>query len=124
MIEAMRSNGGMIRRELIRLLVLREICDDYENVDQIILPSIAREGAPHGFTIERSEVVEALRGLVSDGLAKAYILSSRLPHVTELDGMPEIGEVEENFTTYFWATQKGLDFHRADDTWWPFADEL
>jgi hypothetical protein len=38
------SNGGdmpwPIRPELIRLLVLIEISDDYENVDQVILPHL------------------------------------------------------------------------------------
>ena len=50
--------------------------DDYENVDQIILPTVAKLAASeYGLTIERPEVVSALAGLVADGLAKAYLLS-------------------------------------------------
>ena len=32
----------MDRRELIRRMVLNAICDDFENVDQIILPVVER----------------------------------------------------------------------------------
>ena len=48
------------RTELVRLLVLNEICDDYENVDQIILPHLAQNTAKCGLTIERLEIVQAL----------------------------------------------------------------
>ena len=113
----------MTRTELIRLLVLREICDDFENVDQIILPNISRDGASYGFTVERPEVVEALAWLVTEGLAKAYILSSRPPHETQIGGMPSIDHVEDDFRTYFLATDNGRHLHRADDSWWPFGDE-
>jgi hypothetical protein len=55
---------SMDRSELVRLLVLCEICDDYENVDQIIFPGVARDAARCGLVIERSEVVNALAGLI------------------------------------------------------------
>ncbi len=115
----------MERRELIRRLVLDSICDDVENVDQIILPDVAREGSRLGLTIERSDIVDALEGLVEDGLAKAYLLSGTMgpdPFAGELPGMPSLDAVEENFQTYFYITKKGTDFHLADDTWWPFDD--
>jgi hypothetical protein len=35
----------MDRRELVRLFVLSDVCDDYENIDQIILPFVAENGA-------------------------------------------------------------------------------
>jgi hypothetical protein len=113
----------MDRRELVRLLVLNEICDDLENVDQIILPHVAEQTAKCGLTIERSEIVEALGGLVRDGLAKVYILSPWEPFSTELANMPPLDVVEENFETYFYVTKKGIDLHLSDDTWWPFDDE-
>jgi hypothetical protein len=113
----------MNRRELIRRFVLRVISDDYENVDQIILPDVAADGARCGLTIERSDVVDALAGLIEDGLAKAYLLSGTKPHVTELRGMPSIEVVEEYFRTYFYITTQGRDLHLSDDTWWPFDDE-
>ncbi len=104
-------------------MVLREICDDYENVDQVILRNVAKDGAKLGMTIERSEVVDALAWLIQDGLAKAYRLSGTKPFAIELEGMPPLDVVEEDFKTYFWATKEGLDIHLSDDSWWPFDDD-
>ncbi len=113
----------MDRDELVRLLVLNAICDDYENVDQVILRDVAADGAKCGLTIERSEVVHALAGLVEDGMAKVYILSARAPHVTELLDMPEMDIPEDDFKTYFYITKKGMHLHLSHDTWWPLDDE-
>jgi hypothetical protein len=74
-----------------------------------------------GFTVDRSEIVEALAGLIADGLASAYLLSGYGPS-RKLDGMPPLEVVEEDFTTYFYITKKGLDFHLSDDTF-PFNDD-
>jgi hypothetical protein len=113
------------RSEFVRRLVLNSICDDFENVDQVILPDVAADGAKCGLTIERPEVVEALAGLIEDGLAKAYRLPgpSRDPFSGELKGMPPMDVIEEDFKTYFYITEKGMDLHLSDDTWWPFDDE-
>lgn len=112
----------MNRTDLIRRMVLNSICDDYENVDQVILPDVVRDSAKFGFTVERPEIVDALAGLIEDGLAKAYLLSSRGPE-QELHGMPPLDVVAENFKTYFYITKKGMDLHLSDDTWWPFDDD-
>jgi hypothetical protein len=61
----------MNRKELVRCLVLNAISDDYENVDQVILRDVAEHGAKCGLSIERCEIVEALAGLIEDGLATA-----------------------------------------------------
>jgi hypothetical protein len=45
------------------------------------------------------------------------------PFAGELPGMPPLDVVEENFQTYFYITKKGMDFHLADDSWYPFEDE-
>jgi len=112
----------MNRAELVRLLVLSEICDDYENVDQIIFPHVAKAAAKCGLVIERSEIVNALAGLIEDGLAKAYLLSPFEPFSTELEGMPQLDVIEEDFETYFWATKKGIDLQLSQITSWPFDD--
>ncbi len=109
----------MRRNDLIRLMVLNAICDDYENVDQMILPYVEKDCAKLGLTMERSEIVNALSELVGGGLARAYPLPSSEP----LQGMPGLDAVEENFTTYFFITEKGMDLHLSDDTWWPFDDQ-
>jgi|HubBroStandDraft_6_1064221.scaffolds.fasta_scaffold86449_2 hypothetical protein len=115
----------MERRELIRRLVLNSICDVFENVDQIILRDVTRDGSKFGLTIERTDIVDALKGLIEDGLAKAYLLrgTGPDPFAGELPGMPPLDVVEEDFQTYFYITKKGMDFHLADDSWWPFEDE-
>ena len=113
----------MNRSEFVQRLVLREIGDDYENVDQMILQNVAAVGAKCGLTIDRPEIVKALAELIKDGLAKAYLLSGTKPYATELPGMPQIDVAEEDFKTYFYITKKGLDLHRSDDTYWPFDDE-
>jgi hypothetical protein len=74
-------------------------------------------------TIGRSEVVDALAGLIADGLAKAYDLSGRGPFSMELPGMPPLDVVEEEFRTYFLATERGMDLQLSDGAWWPFDDE-
>ena len=114
----------MDRSELVRLMVLNEICDDFENVDQMILPGIARAAAKSGLAIERSEIVDALAGLVKDGLAKAYILTPPCgdPFSREFQGMPPLDVVEEDFETYFYATKQGLDLQRSGATCFPYDE--
>ena len=95
------------RSELVRRMVLNAICDDYENVDQMILRDVAKHGAKLGFAVERSDIVGALAELIKDGLAKAYLLSATEP-AKELESMPSLEVVEENFETYFYITKKGM----------------
>jgi len=110
------------RKELLRRIVLNAICDDYENIDQVILRDARDTAEKLDLTIERTDVVEALKGLIDDGLAKAYLLSPSKPWVTELAGMPSVEVPEEYFKTYFYISKKGMDLHLSDDSWWPFED--
>ena len=112
----------MDRKGLVLRFVLNSICDDCENVDQIILNQVAEDGAKCGLTIERGEIVDALSGMIENGLAKAYALSCWEP-ARELQGMPDIRVPEEYFETYFYITEKGMDVHESDKAWWPFDDE-
>ena len=112
----------MDRNELVRRLVLNEICDDYENVDQVILPNVLKQCRKLGFVLERSEVVLALSRLIDEGLAKAYLFSPFEP-AKELQGMPALDVIEEGFMTYFYVTKKGMETHLSDDSWWPFDDK-
>ncbi len=100
------------------------MCDDFESIDQIILPTVRKDGARLGLTIERTEIVDTLAGLVADELAKAYLLSTPAngPFSTKIQGMPAVDVPEENFETYFYPTRKGMNLHLSDDTWWPFDD--
>ena len=112
----------MDTNELLRLMVLNEISDDYENVDQIIFPNVARQCAKLGLVIQRPQIVQALSELVNDDFAKAYLLSAKEP-IRELKRMPALRRIEKSFRTYFYATRKGLDLHVHDDPSWPFDDE-
>jgi len=115
----------MTRVEFVQRLVLNAICDDFENVDQMILRDVAEIGAKCGLTIQREEVVEGLRALVEGGLAKAYDLTAfgRDEFSCEIAGMPPLDVVDVEFRTYFYVTKKGIDFHQADQSWWPLSDE-
>ena len=84
----------MIRRDFLRRLVLNSVCDDFENVDQVILRDVATAAAKCGLRVERSEVVDTLASLIADGLVKAYILPGpgSSPFSGELRGMPPESE--------------------------------
>jgi hypothetical protein len=110
----------MTRAELVQRLVLDTTCDDFENLDQVILRSVADSGTKCGLTVHRGDVVDALKVLVANGLAKAYNLSAtRDPFASEIDGMPPLDTVEEDFRTYFLITEVGLKFHQTDEVGWP-----
>ena len=115
----------MTRMEFVQRLILNTICDDFENVDQLILRDVAEVGAKCGLTVQRPEVVEGFRALVEAGLAKVYDLFPGIgdPFSGELQGMPPLNVVEQDFRTYFCVTNQGIDFHKADGTWWPLNDE-
>jgi hypothetical protein len=82
----------MDRNEILRRLVLNQICDDY---------------------------VEALYGLIADKLANAYLMSSKGPFAIRLEHTPSLDIPEDNFTTFFYITEKGMSEHLADAPWWP-----
>jgi hypothetical protein len=111
------------RQVFVRRLVLNSICDDGENVDQIILSEVNRDAAKCGMTIERAEVIDALTQLVEGGLAEAWILSEWPGKSVKVQGMPPMEIIEEKFQTYFFITEEGMKAHLSDDTWWPFDDE-
>jgi hypothetical protein len=101
------------RNDLVRRLVLTTIADDYENVDQVILRQVAEAGVAFGLTIERSDIVDALGGLIGDGLAKAYLLSPANGSI-ELQSMPPLDAIETYFQMYFYITKKGIDLLSGD----------
>ena len=112
----------MERAELIERLVLNEICDDYENIDQIIFPAVSEVSPRFGITVNRSDIVDALSCLIAKGLVNGYILSGRPPFAAKIEGMPDVSQIEENFRTYFTCTDEGMNLHLSDDSWWPFDD--
>ena len=99
----------MTREEIIRDLVLSEISDDYENVDQCILPHVEQALAETSIRVERADIVDALRSLVADGIASVHRLSAHQPYETRLEEMPPLETPETDFETYSLVTAKGLE---------------
>ena len=106
----------MTRNELIRLLVLNEIADDYEE-PEYIHGRLAGLGPHCGLPIELPDVRQALLDLVGLGCAKAYNLW-RNP-AEGLRGVPPLERVDEY---YYWITDQGRVVHSSFNSW-PFDEE-
>ncbi|HEV2492374.1 MAG TPA: hypothetical protein VG204_04805 [Terriglobia bacterium] len=100
------------RSEAILELVITEISDDYENLALILqfinepdgiselTPQPARSAVP----VSRPEVVKALKELILEGYAQAYILSATEPSARPVDF--SAGAIDE---LWFYVTPKGKD---------------
>ena len=109
----------MESREIIRLLVLSEISDDFEEPKHIH-ERVSDRGRAAGLAIETTDVENAIVDLLRLGLAKAYRLSPSAPE-TEVFGVLRLEALRE---CYFLITERGLNT-LADwrKEWWPFDDE-
>jgi aryl-alcohol dehydrogenase-like predicted oxidoreductase len=89
-----------------RIEVLSSIADDYEPLTQILdhFQRFAPEMEASGHKVK-----EALGDLVQQGLARAYVLSSHPPQVTEVDFDPSNIE-----NLYFYATAAGKRVVESD----------
>src|SRR5689334_12866290 len=63
----------MLRTDLIKMLILDEMADDYENLYQIKM-GVLRAGMDCGLTIAPPEIASALADLLADGFVQAYRL--------------------------------------------------
>ena len=107
----------MVRRsELIQMFVLNEISDGYECLHQIIKQLNPLSSAA-GLTIETSEVIEALRDLIANGLAEADGIDEMPP--TDEIGSPDEAGIDD---VYFRMTEKGMQLQLSDCPDWPFDD--
>lgn len=118
----------MRRSELVRMFVLNQIADDYENLHQIT-KQVTPLASACGLTIETSEILHALRDLVTADLARAYRFLPPANTTEEIRGMPpadEIGspDVSMREDVFFWVTPKGRELVLADSPDWPFDDDL
>jgi hypothetical protein len=108
------------------MLVLNEIADDYENLHQIT-KQVTPAGSACGLTIETSEILHALRELITADLARAYRLSTMSRTAEEIQGMPrahEIGSPDGSMVSdvFFWVTEKGRQLVLSGNPDWPFDD--
>jgi hypothetical protein len=105
----------MTRYELIRMLVLNEISDDYEE-PQHIYERLAALGCQPGLAIEPREVSRALIDAVELGWAKAYDLSRDPAQETPVSQV-----VDRANDYYYWITPRGREVQSAFNGW-PFDD--
>ena len=91
----------MTRAETLQWIVLRTICDDYEEYE-LVTDGINRDYSRTGLHVEPAEVIQILRDLVEQGYAAAYWLSNTPKRI---EGVPSEEESEECF---FLATKLGI----------------
>jgi len=104
------------RYELIRMLTLNEIADDYEEPEHVG-ELVAAVGRQYGLEIGPSDVTRALLDLVGLGWAKAHDLRTRPPR--ELPGVPPAERAKE---FYYWITEKGRGVQSSFEDW-PFDED-
>ena len=110
----------MTRGELLRLLILEDVCDDYEEIEHIT-GSVTVLAQKCGINVTRDEIVQELMNPIDAALVKAYrLFSSRRP-AEAFDGRPPLTELEESGGyTYFLITENGMKVHLANDHRWRF----
>jgi len=106
---------GVTRYEMVRMLVLNEIADDYEEPSHIY-ERLEDLGRKCGMVIQPLDVKRALVDLVESGWAGAYDLW-RKP-VEELRAPPPPERVDEY---YYLITQRGREAQSSFEAW-PFDD--
>lgn len=113
--------------ELIRVFVLNEIMDDYEEFEHIT-ENVAKLGIERGVGVQKEDVVRALISLTENGFAKAYRFPDKGTRTEKIEGVPALEEIQnpDPFSrSYFWATKKGNEEHmrlRSLDSW-PFDED-
>jgi hypothetical protein len=107
----------MKRSDLLQILVLDVVADDYEDFAKIVSEVSQMCGALE-FEITRSEVFRALEDLIRLGLIKAYFLS---PWTSPMD-VPGIPSRERLPELHFLQTEKGRQAHDFNCSRWPLDE--
>jgi hypothetical protein len=88
----------------IEKYVLSAIADDYEEFEKI-LSDVKVQAVESGLVVSSELVREALQGLITKGLARAYRLASRPPHAETVPYSADaLGEL------WFYVTPEGKKF--------------
>jgi hypothetical protein len=102
---------------LIRMLVLAEISDDYEE-PQHVYENVSVRARLCGIPVERLDVQRVLLSYVDAGLARAYHFDREIEDAaTVTPGLDEVGHY------YFKITKEGLAALDSSGYPWPFDDE-
>lgn len=107
----------MKRLDLLRLFVLAEVSDDYEELSHIS-ENVLKRAELCGLAVRPDDVRTLLLGLVEAGLAKAYDLSAD-PPVAVQGPLP----ADRLLSCYFWITPEGRDVLVSTRDQWPLDDE-
>lgn len=86
---------------MLRLLVLSAIADDYEDF-RIIAHETSAWAREVGLVVNHEKILGALAELIDEGLAKAYVLSSREPYVVPTNFSRERARI-----LWYWITPDG-----------------
>ncbi len=89
------------RNEMLRLIVLSTIADDYESF-RIIAHETSERSAKLGLAVNHEMILDVLADLILQGLAKAYVLSPQVPYAT-----PAEYSRGRSHTLWYWITDKG-----------------
>jgi hypothetical protein len=103
------------------MFVLNAICDGLGNLTISIPASVDRDSRDCGMTIEKSEVVGALRELVEIGWAKPFKYDGKC--WVELAEMPSLDEMEDPRGAWFEITAAGMKVHLEEYEGWPYDDD-
>jgi hypothetical protein len=107
----------MEHEELARILVLRAIADDYEDLDMIV-KEVQEWADERGTSIAVPEILRNLIQAIETGMAKAYQLSAPYQDVA---GVPDAKILAE---CYFRLTSEGVaEVTRLLPSVWIAADE-
>ena len=105
--------------ELVRMFILNEISDDYENLAGIS-QIVGKLCLQCEFVPDPSEILHALFDLIDAGLAKAYRVSAT-HSFEEMLGFPPRDEVK-GWRYGFLITRKGRDIQSSNEEKWPFDE--
>ena len=111
----------MNRKELVRIVVLLDVSDDYETTVHIAqrLTNVANTCR---VAFERHEVVDALSELLNTGLANVYRLSPYAP-VEKIVGIPSASEFDDDYTHFYITDEGKMEIDRMRRGAWPFDDD-
>jgi hypothetical protein len=108
----------MTQRDLLGLLVLAQIADDYEEMDHIY-EMVCERANRCGIVARMDDIGALLIELVASGLAGAYRLSTKSPPI---EIMPPL-RPEDLKEYYFWVTPKGVELFQSSRDQLPFDEE-
>jgi hypothetical protein len=89
------------RHQLLWLMVLSAIADDYESF-RIIAHETSEWAGELGLAVSHTEILGVLADVIAEGFAKAYVLSPQVPYVEDAEYSSERSQF-----LWYWITDEG-----------------